>query len=584
MKISKFIISLVSIFSSYSIFFTEKTKLSAALVYKTIYIENLSQNGINATFAAKFTLFISVVLLTTLLVGKLFKRLFKLPIVAGQIIGGIILGPSLINIKNINFFVSPLEFVDVAKHQIYQIASSDLFFFFILLISSALTVAYLLWLAGHETDIADMAKVGLESTLGGILGAILPILIVAFSVFFFLDSGYAFATAIGIGIIFSPTSVSIPVAMLISQNKMNLRSSKATMGAAIVDDILAVILFSFFIVMLQGGLLGKIHCLKCVGHSTGIFSSILYMLLSFFMMFLFGRYFIVYITKALRNLRLSHILPTFATIIMLSFFSLSELVGGLAGITGAYFAGFFHRMGDTRHKAVRAISPFVNTVLLPIFLGSIGMQVNITILRPIDWLVVFVILFAAVFSKMIGCNITTLFSNLFAKDKEKKWSFLESYLFGSSMVARGEVSLVIATILKSTCLMTSNQYVICVSVIVLTTITSPIMMALGFNKLVVHKELLDEDEFCMKIGPFSYLSTRHMFDVISMYVEQAKEMNPIIELAEGNKILTLEKGNVEIILYPDKGIIFKGDEHKIREILDGLKSWLSHDVETIPEM
>ena len=69
----------------------------------------------------------------------------------------------------------------------------------------------------------------------------------------------------------------------------------------------------------------------------------------------------------------------------------------------------------------------------------------------------------AVISKLIGCHLSTAFSNLFIKDKSKKWTFWESFLFGSSMVARGEVALVISTILNSTHLMSTKQYVICVS-------------------------------------------------------------------------------------------------------------------------
>ena len=583
MKVNKFFFTILTFFSSSIFICAARSRISSSKFYRTITINNLSQGGINATFAAKFTFFIAILLLTTILVGKILKKIFKLPTVAGQIIGGILLGPSLINIKEIHFFTQPLQFIDSAKHQIYQIASSDLFFFFILLISSAITVAYLLWLAGHETDVADMAKVGLESTLAGILGAIVPILIITATAFYLFGATYSLATSIGLGVVFSATSVSIPIAMLISQNKMNLRSSKATMGAAIVDDILAVILFSIFIVLLQGGMLGTAHSFETIGHCPGIANSLAYMFITFLIMFLFGRYIIANITKMLRNLRMSHVIPSFATLMMLSYFSLAELLGGLAGITGAYFAGFFHRMVDTRHKAVRAVSPFVNTILLPIFLGSIGMQVDMTLLKTTDWLIVVALLFAAIISKLAGCQITTSFSNLFIKNKKQKWSFLESYLFGSSMIARGEVGLVIATILNGTHLITPTQYVICVTVIVLTTIASPIMLSIGFD-LLGKKEKPAEKEFCMRIGPFKYLSSRYIFDVISDQLEREEKVTPIVALSEGKKILNLEERNVEIILEPEKGIVFRGDEEKIREILDNLRNLLAHDVETIPEM
>ena len=68
------------------------------------------------------------------------------------------------------------------------------------------------------------------------------------------------------------------------------------------------------------------------------------------------------------------------------------------------------------------------------------------------------------------------------------------------------------------------------------------------------------------------------------YLEKEEKVTPIIELNEGKKILTLEEANVKIILEPEVGIIFKGDETKIHEILDNIRAWLTQDIESIPEM
>lgn len=555
----------------------------AGAIYQKVNVDMLPKGGIETSFIAHFALFIAILLFATIATGKILKTIFKLPSVAGQIIGGIIVGPSLLNIKNMTFFARPLEILDPIKHQIYIIASSDLFLFFVLLISSGITVSYLLWLAGHETDVKDMAKVGMESTLAGFLGAIVPIFLTAITAYFILGDGYSFATATGLGVIFAATSVSIPIAMLISRNKMNLRSSKATMGAAIVDDILAIIFFSIFIILLQSGFFGRLGCAKYLGQTThcqSIWEALAKMLLAFLVMFGIGKLFIAPVTSWLSRAKLSHIIPAFAALIMLSYFSLAELLGGLAGITGAYFAGFFHRMGDKKHKAVRAVSPFVNTILLPMFLGTIGMQVDISILKPTDYLIVLLFLCVAIISKLIGCHLTTLITNLFIKDKNKKWSFWESFILGSSMVARGEVGLVIATILNGTGLMNSSQYIICVAVIVLTTIASPIMLTIGFKKLE-DEEKTCPIEFSIKIGPFQHLSLRYVFDIITSQLEKGKNMQPIIAFSEGKKILTL-KDDTKIILDPEKGITLRGNEAKIKQILNKLKFGLNTDVDTIP--
>jgi len=448
----------------------------------------------------------------------------------------------------------------------------------ILLISSAITVSYLLWLAGHETDVQDMAKVGKESILAGIFAAIIPIIMITATTYFIFGQYYSFASSIGQGVIFSATSVSIPIAMLIKYGKMHLKSAKATMGAAIIDDILAIILFSIFIIFLQSGSFGKSLCTREYGQCSNIGTALLKMLLAFIIMFIVGKFFISPTTKWLSQKKLSHLIPPFAIIMMFSYFSLAELIGGLAGITGSYFAGLFHRTGDAKHKAVRALSPFISTICLPLFLGSIGMQIDIGILKPSHWRTVIVLLIMAILSKFLGCFLTTFISNLVTKNEDKKWSFWESYIFSSSMSARGEVGLVIATILlNSTNLMSQTQYIITVAVIIFTTLVSPILLSIGFNKL---EKKFEEKIFEIKIGPFQNISTRYLFDILSANLEIHEQTKAIISLPEGGKILTLKK--VKIILNPEKGIIFKGNETKIRNILSRIKESLQQDVEKIP--
>jgi Kef-type K+ transport system membrane component KefB len=545
---------------------------------KTISIPLFSNGNLGTEFVAKFALFLVVLLFITILTGKILKLLLKLPTVAGQIIGGVLLGPSLLNIQKMHYFYEPIKFIDTTKNYVANIASTDLFMFFVLLLSSTITVSYLLWLAGHETNVQDMAKVGVESTMAGILSAIVPIILVGGTIYLFLGQYYSFAAALGQGVIFAATSVSIPIAMLISYGKMNLRSAKATIGASIIDDILAIVIFSIFTIILQSGMLGNAYCSASVGECKTISESLIRMLAAFFIMFIIGKLFIRPFTKILTKRKTSHLIPPFAALMMLAFFSLSELIGGLAGITGAYFAGLFHRGGDKKHKAVRAVSPFVNTIMLPLFLGSVGMQVDVTILKPTHWLTVFILLFVAIISKLIGCHLSTAITNLFISDPNKKWKFWESYIFGSAMVARGEVGLVIATILNGTDLLSSKQYVITVAAIILTSIASPIMLLLGFKKIEKNSE---DSEFAITIGPFKNISTRHLFDVITGYVEKTEKAKPIISLTEGRKILTLSK-NTKIILKPEKGIILKGNENKIKDILKVTKEKLTQDIESIP--
>ena len=128
----------------------------------------LAYAGIDTGFVARCALFIAILLLWTISIGKILKKTAHIPIIAGQIIGGILLGPSLINIKGFGVFSEPLYLVDATTGQLYTLASSDLFVFFVVLLSSVLTVSYLLWIAGHETDIKDILKVGVTAISAGI--------------------------------------------------------------------------------------------------------------------------------------------------------------------------------------------------------------------------------------------------------------------------------------------------------------------------------------------------------------------------------------------------------------------------------
>ena len=532
----------------------------------------LINSGIDVGFVARFALFVSMLLLWTVGWGKLLHKLLRLPTIAGQIIGGILIGPSFLDIKQMGIFSDPLRLYDHATGSLYALASSDLFVFVVLLISSALTVSYLLWIAGHETDIGDILKVGVTATSAGLLGAIIPVLMTAAAMYY---GNFTLLEGVGVGLIFAATSVSIPVAMLFSHNKMHLKSSKATLGAAIIDDIFAVILLSVFFIAVQSGLFGCVKEVHC-GHTASIVEAVVYMMVSFVVIFFTGYFVIPPIFQWMRKKQRSHLIAPVANGIMLIYFAFAELVGGLAGITGAYFAGLFHRMGDGKHVAVKAISPYVNAVLLPLFLGSIGLQLNLRVLSLHDWFTITWLFILAVASKLLSCYIATWLSNLSGRRGSHTWSLNETFLFGSSMVARGEVGLVIATILRGSDIISSQVYVVSVVVIVLTTIVTPVMLAIGF---AYHKEQEDEQEYLLNVGFFNNVGTAQMFNIIVGAIGARRGHNTTIRFSRGRRVFNLEQENVKIILSPSKGVFFEGNQAKIREIIDMVKKTVQDDLE-----
>lgn len=93
----------------------------------------LLSNGLSTIFVAKFALFIATLLLWTILSGRVLKELFNCPIIAGEIIGGILIGPSFLHILGWKVFKEPLQVFDAASNTMYALASSDLFLFLLYL-------------------------------------------------------------------------------------------------------------------------------------------------------------------------------------------------------------------------------------------------------------------------------------------------------------------------------------------------------------------------------------------------------------------------------------------------------------------
>src|SRR5260221_1363360 len=176
--------------------------------------------GLSPIFVAQFALFVAILLMWTIAWGKIFKKLCGLPVIAGRIIAGILLGPSLLDIAHFSFFAQPLLLLDRITGHLYTLASYDLMLFVVLLISAALTVSYLLWIAGHETDVQDIYSIGMVAVAAGIFGAILPIIMIAVQLYYWGgDEEWNAIQAIGMVLIFAATRVSIPWAMLFAYNK-----------------------------------------------------------------------------------------------------------------------------------------------------------------------------------------------------------------------------------------------------------------------------------------------------------------------------------------------------------------------------
>jgi len=542
----------------------------------------LTSIGPNPLLLAEFAAFVAFVLLWTIFWGRVFKRFFGVPVIAGQIIAGLFLGPTVLDITSWPIFAEQLRVVDNAGVT-HQFVSSDLFAFFLLLISSSLTTAYLSWAGGRDTDLKDIWRYRVTVISASFLGTLASIFAVATTVYY----GVAFLTtrdistvqALGMGLVFSATSISIPAATLFAQDKMDLPSSKVTLATAAADDILTVIFLSLYFVLIRAGHWGEIPAI-IPGYGDGFILSIVSMVAVLVIASLFGYFVMPAITSYFERTNRTYLIPAVAFVVILAYFAVAELANVMTGVAGAYFGGLFHRVGSTRRYAQHVISPFMNAVFLPLAFGTIGLQVNGRIIGWRLWLVVVAILGAAALAKMVGCWLATALANLMRGKAAHYWHAAESYLFGSIMVARAEVAITTAIVLYSANLISPYQYTLAILGIAFTTIAGPVLLQLGLAWLKPH-ELDEPDTFELRLGFFKTIGTPQLFAVIVNQLERAGLHTSSVAFSEGREVISLEEIGVRIALTPGKGIIMQGDRQQIERILRMVKEGIKGELDRL---
>ncbi|MCF6515741.1 sodium:proton antiporter [Lactobacillus sp. S2-2] len=372
------------------------------------------------------TLFL--VLFISLIMGQLGKKI-GLPIVVGQIVSGIILGPGLFNLVN--------------QHSLSTF--------------SGIGVILLMFLAGIECDIDKLKKFFKPSLLVGMLGVILPLFI------FFIYGEFInlkFEDAIFLGIIFSATSVSITVEVLKEYKKLDSIAGITILGAAIVDDIISIVLLSSF-----NSIFGSKN------NSQNIWITFLIQII--FLIFIM--FVVKFIGPKLMQLVQKFNYTYFSTITALSLCLgmsfLADLVS-LSTVLGAFFAGLSISKVFNVKNITNNIEQIGYNFFIPIFFVSIGLEIKFDGILN-DWNILIIMTILAIITKWIGSGLGAKLTGL---------NFNDANLVGIGMISRGEMALIIAQIGVSSNLITRDIYSVIIMTIVLTTIISPILIKLNNKK------------------------------------------------------------------------------------------------------
>ncbi|CAM4041799.1 sodium:proton antiporter [Bacillus manliponensis] len=368
---------------------------------------------------------IALILLCTKVAGDITVRLGQ-PSVLGKLIVGIIIGPAVFGW---------IDNTDLIKQL------------------SEVGVILLMFMAGLETDLDELNKNRNSSLAVAIGGIILPFL-----------GGYGAGLVVGmdqshaifLGLLLCATSVSISVQTLRDLGKMKSRESTTILGAAVVDDILVVILLAFAMSFLGSA---DVNLMEVIIKKAIFFAVIIAVSWKGVPM----------IMRWLSPLRVSESIISGALIICFAFAYFSEMLG-VAGIIGAFAAGLAISQTSYKHEVEKKVEPIAYAMFVPIFFVSVGMNITFEGLGDHVWFII-ALTVIAILTKLIGGAVGARMTG---------FDLQSSTVIGAGMVSRGEVALIIAGQGLASGLLAQDYFTAVVLVVILTTMVTPPMLKYTF--------------------------------------------------------------------------------------------------------
>ena len=388
----------------------------------------------------QFLIILAVIITFAKLGGYLSIR-FGQPAVAGEVLAGLILGPTVLN------FLHWPVFTNVHLEESLTFLAE-------------LGVLLLLFIAGLEVELADMLRSGRVAVFAGVIGFLLP-----------LGLGYLLAASFGftqpqalfIGLILAPTSVSISAQTLMEIGVLRSRVGIGLLGAAVIDDTLVVLGVSFLLAILGGGQVS----------GAGSIGFLLLRMAGFLVIaFGLGLWLVPRLAKWINRMPISQGLIAFAFTTMLFFAWTAEIIGGIATIIGAFIAGLLFARTEFKEQIFEGFSVIAYGIFVPIFFIEVGLAVNLREIGGDSIWFLLAMLGVAILSKILGSGLGGLMGGLTRR---------ESLQRGFSMVPRGEVVLIVAAVGITEGFITQEELSVAVEMVILTTLLTPPVLRLLFH-------------------------------------------------------------------------------------------------------
>lgn len=375
-----------------------------------------------------FLVSIAIILLTTKILGDVTNKV-NMTQVVGALLAGVLIGPSCFN------WVNETDFVNK---------------------TAEIGVIFLMFMAGLDTDVKQLKKNSVACVVIASLGVLLPLIGGTLAYYYYFEQGATdyeeILKAVFIGVVLTATSVSITVEALREMGKLDGKVGSAILGAAVIDDIMGIVVLTIVISLKD--------------ESVSLVGVLLKILAYAALMALLGYLCQRWQTRIDHNLGRRRI-TTYVVAACFIIAYISETYFGVADITGAYLLGLFLSRHEIKSEIARKLSVPSYLFFSPIFFASVGLKVELSGIT--GSLIVFslILLGVAILTKIIGCGLGAKLCRFTGK---------EAMQVGIGMISRGEVALIVAQKGYAIGLIDAAMFPPIVIVVIATTIFTPIAL------------------------------------------------------------------------------------------------------------
>ena len=448
-----------------------KDEIRAILPQGRTAPENLRKRGVFLKY--DFLIHLAIILISTKVLGMLTRRI-ALPQVVGALIAGILLGPAAFGI------VQDTSFID-------QLAE--------------LGVIVLMFTAGMETDIQALKKSGKTSFVVALIGVLFPLVLGFGTALLFNKGPDTFWQNAFVGVVLTATSVSITVETLREMGKLSTNSGNIILGAALIDDVLGIIILTVATSMAGEGANVGVVLLKIVAFFA------ISLLVGFLGHKLIDKWFSRYDQDKRRFL-----IVAFALCLVWSY--VAEEGFGVADITGAYIIGVMFAGTPRVAYLENRFDTMANLLLSPVFFASIGLKVVLPEMSTSILIFSLLLTVVAIASKVVGCGLGARLCGCDGQD---------SLRIGVGMISRGEVALIVANQGLRGGLMKEEFFGPLVLVVIITTVVTPILLKFVYKGKEKDYSDLKESELVNKYEDAQALdqATQILLDAHNEFQENA---------------------------------------------------------------